>query len=83
MYVPVYTPHSAALHVGLKSFALSGHLRNTTFPLHSPTHINPAFPHIPLRCIGIIANAPKGQEISASHEAQRNVGLLVLSARKS
>ncbi|OAV66164.1 hypothetical protein Barb6_01675 [Bacteroidales bacterium Barb6] len=24
------TPHSAALHVGLKSFALSGHLRNIT-----------------------------------------------------
>ncbi|OAV71195.1 hypothetical protein Barb4_00820 [Bacteroidales bacterium Barb4] len=44
MYVFIRTPHSASLHVGLKSLAPSGHLRNTTFPLHSP-HINPAFPH--------------------------------------
>ncbi|OAV63525.1 hypothetical protein Barb4_05022 [Bacteroidales bacterium Barb4] len=27
------TPHSAALHVGLKSFAPSGHLRNIPLPL--------------------------------------------------
>ncbi|OAV71787.1 hypothetical protein Barb4_00392 [Bacteroidales bacterium Barb4] len=31
--------------MGLKSFALSGHLRNITFLLHSPTHL---IPHSPI-----------------------------------
>ncbi|OAV66542.1 hypothetical protein Barb6XT_01883 [Bacteroidales bacterium Barb6XT] len=31
LVIVLLTPHSAALHVGLKSLALSGHLRNISY----------------------------------------------------
>ncbi|OAV64504.1 hypothetical protein Barb4_04044 [Bacteroidales bacterium Barb4] len=59
MYVPVYTPHSAALHVGLKSFALSGHLLRIAFPYIS--HINPALtPHSTALHVGLKSFALSG-----------------------
>ncbi|OAV71358.1 hypothetical protein Barb4_00738 [Bacteroidales bacterium Barb4] len=63
--VVLLTPHFAALHVGLKSLALSGHH-------HVALSVNPTF-RKPLNA-GSMRGILKGYRISAPRKAKRHVG---------